>query len=163
MSARRTVRIGFVVGLIVACGLFARPLPAEEQPKLSYGFQKGRECAYFVKIVADLPDAEQTSEGYYICKIHDATDSQFTLQALGGLREKIKYKPGMGGPFGRRMHPPLPPHRFGGFGQPVLPNGTTISRQGNMISQGNSTFVPLVSSFSDLLFIEPVPKEAAAA
>ncbi|MGO9107855.1 MAG: SHD1 domain-containing protein [Thermoguttaceae bacterium] len=163
MSCRRTVRVGLIVGLIVGCGLFARPSRADEPPKLSYGFQKGREYAYHVKIVADLPEAEQTSEGVYTCKIHDATDNQFTLQALGGLVEKIKYKSGMRVPFGRRMHPPVPPRRFGAFGQPFLPNGTTISRQGNMISQGNSTFVPLVSSFSDLLFIEPLPKEAAAA
>ena len=40
---------------------------------------------------------------------------------------------------------------------------TSIDRQGKMISLGNSTFVPLVSSFSDLLFVEPLPKEAATA
>ena len=91
MFDHRTVRIGFVIG-IMACGQIVRPLRADEPPKLSYGFQNGREYTYHVKMVADLPEAEQNSEGDYTCKIQDATDSQFTLQASGGLADKVSTK-----------------------------------------------------------------------
>ncbi|MGO9114369.1 MAG: SHD1 domain-containing protein [Thermoguttaceae bacterium] len=169
MSCRRILRSASLVGVVVACGFFARQVMAEDPPKLSYGFQKDREYLYNVKIVADLPDEELTREGVYTCKITDAADSQFTLQASGNLAEHVKRKPGAAGSFGRSPFPPIPPHRFGPpgrfprFGEPVRPAGTTIGRQGNLIIEGKLTPLPFLLGYAEMLFVEPFPKEAKAA
>ncbi len=167
MSCRRNLRSLGLIGAIAVLGLWVRQAVAEEPPKLSYGFQKGREYMYNVKIVADFPDEELTQEGVYTCKIIDAAESQFTLQVFGSLGKQVKVKPGVIGSRGRSPFPPLPPHfgppRFPGFGQPSRPAGTTIGRQGNLIIEGQLNSLPLLLGYAEMLFIEPLPAEARAA
>ena len=135
MSFRRVLRICGLIGAIAFSGLWAQQAFAEDAPKLQYGFQNGREYVYNVKVFADLPDQEQTHDGLYTCKITDAAESKFTLQVSGGLAEKIKPKPGLG----RRRGNPFPSHfapHIPGFGDLSRPAGTTIGRQGNLITEG---------------------------
>ena len=160
MNFRQILRGAALVGVILAQGLLAGHLAAGEPPALSYGFQKGRDYLYSVKIVADLPTEELTRDGVYTYKIVDAADNQFSVKVSGGLSEKIKAKPGMGMRFG----PPFP-HRFGPpafprFGQPMRPDNTTIGRQGNLIIEGNLTPLPFLLGYAEMLVIEPLPKEA---
>ncbi len=167
MSCRRIVRGLGLIGAIAVLGLWVWQAVADEPPKLSYGFQKGREYTYTVKIVADFPDEELTEDGVYTCKISDAAESQFTLQVFGSLGKQVKAKPGIIGSRGHSPFPPFPPHfgppGFPGFGQPSRPAGTTIGRQGNLIIEGRLNSLPLLLGYAEMLFIEPLPAEAKAA
>ena len=167
--SRRIRRSVSLVGVAVVVAICARQVVAEDPPKLSYGFQKGREYLYSVKIVADLPDEELTREGVYTYKVTDAADSQFTVQTFGNLAERVKRKPGPAGTLGRSPFPSFPPHRFGPpgrfprFGEPARPAGTTIGRQGALIIEGRLTPLPLLLGYAEMLFIEPFPQEAKTA
>jgi hypothetical protein len=152
-----------MIGVILVWGLSAGQLLADDPPKLSYAFQKDREYLYRVKIVADLPDETRTHDGVYTYKVTDAADTQCTLQVFGNLGQRVQYKPDASRGFGPPMLPPFPRHFGPRFGEPMLPPGTTIGRQGNLITQGNVHALPLLLGSAEMLIVEPLPNEAKAA
>ncbi len=155
-SSRIAGVVGFVTAL-VASGMWAA---AESPPKLRYGFQAGRQCAYEVKIVAELEDSVETREGVLTYTVVSATQQQVVLKQSGGLAVRSKPRPGRGffpGPPRFPMGPRFMggPLRFGVGG----PQGITIDRQGQMIVSKEPTPLPYLLGDMETLVIEELPAE----
>lgn len=154
MCRGRAARLVGLAGAVLILGLSVSSAVAQNPPKLRYGYQKGQEYGYDVKITADLPEEEQTREGVLTYSVTSATEEQFVLRCTGGLALKTKPKtntrsfgpPGFGWGF-RRMGPSF---RFG------QPEGVTLSRTGTVIVEGAGEHLPLLLGPEEVLVVEPL-------
>lgn len=155
------------VGLILGVG--SDSAIAQTAPKLRYGFQKGRQYGYDVKIFAQLPDEEVTHQGTLNYTVLSATDDQFALKCWGQLGKSVKVtsnsEPGFGPPgFGGPPRIPRPPHfggppGFGPFSEPRRPEGTTFDRRGGIVIFGDDQSLPLLLGHQVDFIIEALPDE----
>jgi hypothetical protein len=161
--------LGFLATALLL-GLVCDSATAQNAPKLKYGFQKGRQYAYDVKIFAQLPDEEVTHQGTLTYTVLSATSDQFALKCLGGLGKSVKptgestsgFGPGPG--FGGPPRIPRPPHfggppGFGPMSEPRRPEGTTFNRQGGIVIFGNPTSLPLLLGNQANFVIEALPTD----
>ena len=150
-------------GLILILATAVAPAAAQNAPLLRYGFQAGRQCAYEVKIEAELEDEIETREGVLTYTALSATDKDAVVKCSGSLASHTRPKPGR-----NVIHvgPPRigPPPFFGGpqFG-PSGPEGITINRRGEVILSKPLTHLPFLLGDQETLMIEEFPADARAA
>jgi beta-lactamase regulating signal transducer with metallopeptidase domain/HEAT repeat protein len=147
-------------------------LPASPQDggRLRYGYQKGADYLYRVKIAAALPEEDVTHEGSLVYRVMSSADEQFTLKCEGSLhvasRPTAGASRGMMGPripgppgmFGPPRVPGMPRH-FGPFADPVRPEESTFDRRGKTVRQGESPSLPFLLGNQVELIVEQLPDE----
>jgi hypothetical protein len=161
MHRRHVGPIAGLSAVVLVLGLFVSPVAAQNPPKLRYGYQKGQEYGYEVKITGELPDEEQTRDGVLTYSVVSAAEEQFVLKCTGNLAVHSKYKGSM---------PPFGPRGFGwGFRPrirrvigPNMPGGITLSRTGTVIVEGWENHLPFLLGEEEVLVIEPLSNEPQA-
>jgi hypothetical protein len=141
----------------------SNPAVAETPSKLRYGYQKDKQYAYNVKIVADLSEEEVTQEGTLDYTILSDTKEQFVMKCWGHLGFSVKRTSNnISGGFGPNS--PIPnPAFFGGppgiHGYPNRSEGTTFDRLGKIIMFGNPHSLSLLLGDQIELIVESLPAE----
>jgi hypothetical protein len=146
------------------------PASPQDSGRLRYGYQKGGDYPYTVKIAAALPEEDVTHEGSLVYRVVSSADEQFTLKCAGSLhvasRPTVDASRGMMGPripgppgmFGSPRIPGMPRH-FGPFAEPVRPEESTFDRRGKIVRQGESPSLPFLLGNQVELIIEQLPDE----
>ena len=157
--------MGVVAGILVS----GMPAAAAEPPELRYGFEKGQEYCYHVKIVGEVSELTSTYDGVLAYKVVAADDSQFQFSSNSELLPDHRNREGhsvavlppiwpgspikpmwmQGGPMGMGM----------GMGMEPVVQATGFSRTGRFIGSQSEAFLPFALGLQHSLVVEPLPEK----